>query len=262
MRPSWGLVSDARRGADGVVARHGRPARLERRGVRAAARDDGGTAARRPRGGRRPPRRRRSRACSRRAEPAVATVCERALAELPRSEGVGRASAPRGASTITQLIMLPEATSAHLPWLRTRLADYGADVRARLLAGLLLPSTAYTTGLRARRWARAEYERALGRLRRARGPRHADHGAAAGRDPRGLSPAAHAVQLAGGAAGAARAQRALRLRRRPAGRAVADGPDGRGRDAAGGRQGVPAGDRLARAASRTGAGTRRGYVPG
>ena len=41
-------------------------------------------------------------------------------------------------------------------------ADYGADVRARLLAGLLLPSTAYTTGLRARRWARAEHERALG----------------------------------------------------------------------------------------------------
>ena len=58
--------------------------------------------------------------------------------------------------------MLPEATSAHLPWLRTKLADYGADVRARLLAGLLLPSTAYITGLRARSWARAEYERALG----------------------------------------------------------------------------------------------------
>ena len=58
--------------------------------------------------------------------------------------------------------MLPEAANAHLPWLRTRLADYGADVRARLLAGLMLPSTAYVTGLRARRWARAEYERALG----------------------------------------------------------------------------------------------------
>jgi Asp-tRNA(Asn)/Glu-tRNA(Gln) amidotransferase A subunit family amidase len=48
-------------------------------------------------------------------------------------------------------VMLPEAAEAHLPWLRTRLADYGADVRARLLAGLLLPSSAPVTGQRARR---------------------------------------------------------------------------------------------------------------
>ena len=47
--------------------------------------------------------------------------------------------------------MLPEAAEAHLPWLRTRLADYGADVRARLLAGLLLPASAPITGQRARR---------------------------------------------------------------------------------------------------------------
>ncbi|MET0939113.1 MAG: amidase [Gaiellaceae bacterium] len=96
------------------------------------------------------------------AEPAVATLCERALAELPgRKESVAL-PLHEEISTITQLIMLPEATNAHLPWLRTRLADYGADVRARLLAGLLLPSTAYTTGLRARRWAQAEHDRALG----------------------------------------------------------------------------------------------------
>ena len=56
------------------------------------------------------------------------------------------------AGLIQQLIMLPEAAAVHLPWLRTRLADYGADVRARLLAGLLLPATAYPTGLRARGW--------------------------------------------------------------------------------------------------------------
>ena len=48
--------------------------------------------------------------------------------------------------------MLPEASAFHLPWLRTRLADYGADVRARLLAGFALPATAYPTGVRARRW--------------------------------------------------------------------------------------------------------------
>src|SRR5262249_28754389 len=60
--------------------------------------------------------------------------------------------------TIVQAIMLPEATEAHLAWMRSRLGDYGADVRARLLAGLLLPSTAYVTGLRARRLFLRELE--------------------------------------------------------------------------------------------------------
>jgi aspartyl-tRNA(Asn)/glutamyl-tRNA(Gln) amidotransferase subunit A len=96
------------------------------------------------------------------AEPAVAKLCEQALAELPGQKEAVSLPLHEEIATITQLIMLPEATNAHLPWLRTRLADYGADVRARLLAGLLLPSTAYLTGLRARRWARAEHERALG----------------------------------------------------------------------------------------------------
>lgn len=97
-----------------------------------------------------------------RAEPAVATLCERALDEVPGQKEAVSLPLHEEISTIAQLIMLPEAASAHLHWLRTRLADYGADVRARLLAGLLLPPTAYVTGLRARRWARAEYERALG----------------------------------------------------------------------------------------------------
>jgi aspartyl-tRNA(Asn)/glutamyl-tRNA(Gln) amidotransferase subunit A len=96
------------------------------------------------------------------AEPAVATLCERALADLPGQKEAVALPLHEEVSTIAQLIMLPEAASAHLHWLRTRLADYGADVRARLLAGLLLPPTAYVTGLRARRWVRAEYERALG----------------------------------------------------------------------------------------------------
>jgi aspartyl-tRNA(Asn)/glutamyl-tRNA(Gln) amidotransferase subunit A len=97
-----------------------------------------------------------------RADPAVAALCETALRELPgRVEPVALPLHDE-LSTITQLLMLPEATERHLPWLRTRLADYGADVRARLLAGLFLPPTAHVTGLRARRWARAEFERALG----------------------------------------------------------------------------------------------------
>jgi aspartyl-tRNA(Asn)/glutamyl-tRNA(Gln) amidotransferase subunit A len=62
------------------------------------------------------------------------------------------------AGVAQQLIMLPEAAAAHGDWLRERLPDYGSDVRARLLAGLLLPSTAAATGQRARRWL---YDEAL-----------------------------------------------------------------------------------------------------
>lgn len=58
-----------------------------------------------------------------------------------------------------QLVMLPEAAATHLPWLRERLPDYGADVRARLLAGLLLPATATVTGQRTKRWLDAEGRR-------------------------------------------------------------------------------------------------------
>jgi aspartyl-tRNA(Asn)/glutamyl-tRNA(Gln) amidotransferase subunit A len=85
-----------------------------------------------------------------RADPPVAAVVEEALGEL----GAERIEAPAldRAGLIQQLVMLPEATAAHLPWMRGRLGDYGADVRARLLAGLVLPATAYPTGLRGRRW--------------------------------------------------------------------------------------------------------------
>ena len=97
-----------------------------------------------------------------RADPRVAAVCSEALRELGGRQE--RVEIPLHAeiTTILQLVLLPEATAAHLHWLRTRLADYGADVRARLLSGLFLPSTAHVTGLRARRWAIAERERALG----------------------------------------------------------------------------------------------------
>jgi aspartyl-tRNA(Asn)/glutamyl-tRNA(Gln) amidotransferase subunit A len=98
-----------------------------------------------------------------RARPEVAALCEAAVGELPgRAEPV-RIPLHDELATITQLVMLPEATARHLEWLRTRLGDYGPDVRARLLAGLYLPSTAHVTGLRARAWARREFERELGR---------------------------------------------------------------------------------------------------
>ena len=54
------------------------------------------------------------------------------------------------APVVQQALQFPEATSIHLEWLRTRLGDYGADVRGRLLAGLFVPATAYVTALRAR----------------------------------------------------------------------------------------------------------------
>jgi aspartyl-tRNA(Asn)/glutamyl-tRNA(Gln) amidotransferase subunit A len=87
-------------------------------------------------------------------DPRVAAAVEAAAGELAalgaQVERVD-ASLVREAEVVQQLVMLPEAASAHLPWLRTRLADYGPDVRARLLAGLLLPGTAPVTGQRARR---------------------------------------------------------------------------------------------------------------
>jgi aspartyl-tRNA(Asn)/glutamyl-tRNA(Gln) amidotransferase subunit A len=64
------------------------------------------------------------------------------------------------ANVIQQLVMLPEAAAAHRSLMRTQLPDYGADVRARLLAGMLLPGTGYVTGQRARRWL-AELTRPL-----------------------------------------------------------------------------------------------------
>jgi aspartyl-tRNA(Asn)/glutamyl-tRNA(Gln) amidotransferase subunit A len=97
-----------------------------------------------------------------RAEPEVAAACEAAARELPGKLEPVRIPLHDEIETITQLVMLPEATAVHLGWLRSRLADYGADVRARLLAGLFLPSTAHVTGLSARRWVREEFERELG----------------------------------------------------------------------------------------------------
>jgi aspartyl-tRNA(Asn)/glutamyl-tRNA(Gln) amidotransferase subunit A len=99
-----------------------------------------------------------------RAEPAVGAQTRAAVdalggavepVEIPLLDETG---------TINQLLMLTEAAEIHLPWLRTRLPDYGPDVRARALAGLLLPGTAHVTGLRARRWYLAELARVFERF--------------------------------------------------------------------------------------------------
>ena len=102
-----------------------------------------------------------------RADPAVARQVAEAVDEL-RGLGatVESVEVPllEEAGTINQLLMLPEAAEVHLPWLRARLADYGDDVRARLLAGLLMPATAHVTGLRARRWYRDELTKLFDRV--------------------------------------------------------------------------------------------------
>lgn len=47
-------------------------------------------------------------------------------------------------------ILLGEAAQVHLTWLRTRLADYGPDVRIRLLQGIQVPPAAMGRALRLR----------------------------------------------------------------------------------------------------------------
>lgn len=92
-----------------------------------------------------------------RAECGVGSAVEVAVAELASlGASVEEVEVPSldEAGVANQLVMLPEAATFHLPWLRERLAEYGADVRARLLAGLFLPPTAHVTGLRAQRWYR------------------------------------------------------------------------------------------------------------
>ena len=95
------------------------------------------------------------------ADPAVAAICGKAARTLPGRHEAAELPLLDEIATITQLVMLPEAAAGHLGRMRTRLADYGPDVRARLLAGLLLPSTAHPTGLRARAWVRSLWEREL-----------------------------------------------------------------------------------------------------
>jgi aspartyl-tRNA(Asn)/glutamyl-tRNA(Gln) amidotransferase subunit A len=96
------------------------------------------------------------------ADARIGAAVEAALEEL-RSLGAELIPVAPGllehAGAIQQAMQFQEAAAAHLEWLRTRLADYGDDVRARLLTGLVLPSTLYLTGQRARRLAYEELRR-------------------------------------------------------------------------------------------------------
>jgi aspartyl-tRNA(Asn)/glutamyl-tRNA(Gln) amidotransferase subunit A len=96
------------------------------------------------------------------ADPPVAEAVEAALAEL-RSLGAELVPVEvpllEHAGTIQQAMQFPEATEVHMEWLRTRLADYDPDVRARLLVGLFVTPETREAGRRAREAAVEEMRR-------------------------------------------------------------------------------------------------------
>ena len=55
------------------------------------------------------------------------------------------------ARVVYDSIVYPEATAYHLPWMRTRIDDYGPNTRGRLEQGLALPATAYVQAQQERR---------------------------------------------------------------------------------------------------------------
>lgn len=61
-------------------------------------------------------------------------------------------------------IISAEAMTYHERWLRTRAADYGVDVRTRLLAGQFVLATQYLQAQRARQLVAGEVDAALARL--------------------------------------------------------------------------------------------------
>ncbi len=175
-----GLVPTYRRRPDRGDARHGsRPARPRRRGVPACPGDHGGTSARAetrdpPGWSRHPvvragrPRHRRGlrRGRARRGLPTPS----------PSSCRCTRRSRRSRSSSCS-----PRRSSVHLGWLRQRGSPTTGPTFARApSSGLLLPSTAYVTGLRARNWARGAVGARAGGGRPARRAGRVD-----GRDPPG-----------------------------------------------------------------------------
>ena len=240
-----GARSDRWRRPGRMDPRRGRAAGANRRGVSAGAGDHGRSPARA--GGRGPPGRHRHQAVRARPTPTSPRLrgsCPIAAAGRTSRSSCRCSTRSRRSPSSSCSRRRPPPTCG---WLRTRLADYGADVRARLLAGLLLPSTAYLTRPPRPELGTVAVGARARRLRPARRAGDADRRAAPGRDPAGLPAADHAVQLAGGASRAPGHGRALRLRRRPPCRPLADGPPRRGRPHPRRRARVPAGDRLARA---------------
>lgn len=68
------------------------------------------------------------------------------------------------AGPVSFAIIAPEATAYHEPYLKTRAAEYGADVRARLTAGQYVLAIQYLKAQRARQVIRADVHAALTRV--------------------------------------------------------------------------------------------------
>jgi Asp-tRNA(Asn)/Glu-tRNA(Gln) amidotransferase A subunit family amidase len=67
------------------------------------------------------------------------------------------------APTAGMTIISVEAAEVHTPWLRTRAADYGADVRPRLQTGALFSGVEYTRAQRIRALMQKEFREAMTR---------------------------------------------------------------------------------------------------
>lgn len=79
-------------------------------------------------------------------DPAVAAALERARAVLERAGArVVEVDIPdhEPYGDLANLVFTPEAAAVHAPWLRERPQDYGPQVRARLLQGLMVPAASY-----------------------------------------------------------------------------------------------------------------------
>jgi aspartyl-tRNA(Asn)/glutamyl-tRNA(Gln) amidotransferase subunit A len=68
------------------------------------------------------------------------------------------------AAAAAAAVISAESYAYHEPWLRTRAAEYGPDIRERLLVGAFVSGSDYLKGQRVRRLIRDEVDRALGDL--------------------------------------------------------------------------------------------------
>ena len=100
-------------------------------------------------------------------EPDVAAALDAALAAFTRlGAKIVKVELPdqTALSAAALIVLAVEATSAHAPWLRTRAADYGPQVRNRLENGLAYSAIEYLEALRWRGPALAAHLDALGEV--------------------------------------------------------------------------------------------------
>ena len=98
-------------------------------------------------------------------EPDVAAALDAALAAFTRlGAKIVKVELPdqTALSAAALIVLAVEATSAHAPWLRTRAADYGPQVRNRMENGLAYSAIEYLEALRWRAPALAAHLDALG----------------------------------------------------------------------------------------------------